>query len=134
MARHGQVLFQPFDQKGMLCTPMHIELQSNEHLRMQPRRFVRSPTLEQLKALVDQFEEQGVLVRDPDCEFASPLVIVPKPDNSIRMAVDYRELNVFLKNTANQLPFQPLLFQALGGSHFYAKMDNLWGYQQLKLT
>ena len=30
-ARHGQVLFQPFDQKGMLCTPMHIELQSNVH-------------------------------------------------------------------------------------------------------
>jgi hypothetical protein len=50
------------------------------------------------------------------------------------MAVDYRELNVFIKNTANQLPFQPLLFQALGGSHFYAKTDNLWGYHQLKLT
>ena len=59
VARHGQVLFQAFDQKGMLCTPMHIELQSDLHLRMQPCRFVRSPTLEQLKALVDQFEEQG---------------------------------------------------------------------------
>jgi hypothetical protein len=134
VAKHGEVLFQPFDQEGMRCTPMDIELKEEVSLRMQPCRFVRSPVLEQLRELIDQFESQGVLVRDASCEFASPLVIVPKPDGSIRMAVDYREVNTFIRGTANQLPFQPLLFQTMGGSRYFAKMDNLWGYHQLRLS
>ena len=50
------------------------------------------------------------------------------------MAVDYREVNMQLKATANQLPYQPTLFQRLGEQRFYAKVDNLWGYHQLRLT
>jgi Reverse transcriptase (RNA-dependent DNA polymerase) len=36
--------------------------------------------------------------------------------------------------TANQLPFQPTLFQQLGHKKYFAKVDNLWGYHQLRLT
>ena len=39
-----------------------------------------------------------------------------------------------LEATANQMPYQPTLFQRLGGKRFYAKVDNLWGYHQLRLT
>jgi len=49
------------------------------------------------------------------------------------MAVDYREVNQFLKVSANQLPYQDMLLQQLGGQAYYAKVDNLWGYHQLKL-
>ena len=35
-----------------------------------------------------------------------------KKDGGIRMAVDYREVNMQLEATANQLPYQP---QRLGG-------------------
>ena len=62
------------------------------------------------------------------------MVIVNKKDGGIRMAVDYREVNMQLESTANQLPYQPTLFQRLGGQRFYAKVDNLWGYHQLRLT
>ena len=47
------------------------------------------------------------------------------------MAVDYREVNQFLKVSANPLPYQDMLFQ-LGGQLYYAKVDNLSGYHQLK--
>ena len=47
--------------------------------------------------------------------FASPLVIVNKKDEGIRMVFDYREVNLELKSTANQLPYQPSFFQRLGG-------------------
>jgi hypothetical protein len=50
------------------------------------------------------------------------------------MAVDYREVNQQLISTANQLPYQPTLFKALGGKKYFAKVDNLWGYHQLKLS
>jgi hypothetical protein len=50
------------------------------------------------------------------------------------MAVDYREVNQQLINTANQLPYQPTLFKALGGQNYFSKVDNLWGYHQLKMS
>ena len=56
-----------------------------------------------------------------------------KKEGGIRMAVDYREVNQFLRVSANQLPYQDMLFQQLGGTLYYAKVDNLWGYHQLKL-
>ena len=77
---------------------------------MQPCRFVREGTLRQLKELLDQFVSEGVLIPDNSCDFASPLVIVQKKEGGIRMAVDYREVNLQLDGTANQPPYQPMLF------------------------
>ena len=75
----------------------------------------------------------GVLTPDNSCDFDSPLVIVQKKVGGIRMAVDYREVNLQLNGTANQLPYQPMLFQKLGGQKYFSKVDNLWGYHQLRL-
>ena len=94
---------------------------------------MREGTLRQLKELLDQFVSEGVLIPDNSCDFASPLVIVQKKEGGIRMAVDYREVNLQLDGTANQLPYQPMLFQKLGGQKYFAKVDNLWGYHQLRL-
>ena len=68
-----------------------------------------------LKEIIDQFVSEEVLVSDNSFDFASPLVIVNKKDGGIRMTVDYREVNLQLESTANQLPYQPILFQRLGG-------------------
>ena len=38
------------------------------------------------------------------------------------MAVDYRDVNMQLEPTANQLPYQPSLFQRLGGQFFLQKL------------
>ena len=51
------------------------------------------------------------------------------------MAVDYREVNMHLETTANQLPHQPTLFQCLGRQNYFAKAENLWGVSpKLKLA
>ena len=64
--------------------------------------------------MLDQFVSEGVWIPDSSCDFASPLVIINKKDGGIRMAVDYREVNMQLEATANQLPYQPTLFQRFG--------------------
>ena len=64
-----------------------------------------------LKEMIDQFGSEGVLGTDNSCDFACPLIIVNKKDGRIRMAVDYREVNMQLEPTANQLPYQPSQFQ-----------------------
>jgi hypothetical protein len=128
------VLFQPFDQEGLRVDPLVLSVDPNAHFNMQPCRFVRKDILISLRELIDQFVSEGVLVPDSSCSHASPLVIVAKKEGGIRMAVDYREVNQFLKVSANQLPYQNMLFQQLSGQKFYAKIDNLWGYHQLKLS
>ena len=52
--------------------------------------------------MLDHFVAEGVLISDSSCDFASPLVIVNKKDGGIRMAVEYREVNIQLEATANQ--------------------------------
>ena len=43
-----------------------------------------------------------------------------------------RLINMQLEPTAHQLPYQPSLFQSLGGQPFFKKVDSLSGYQQLR--
>ena len=73
--------------------------------RLQPCRFIRSDVLGSLKALIDQFVSKGVLISDISCTHASPLVIVHKKEGRNRMAVDYREVNQYLRVSANQRPY-----------------------------
>ena len=47
---------------------------------------------------------------------------------------DYREVNIQLESTANQLPYQPTFVSKIGWQRVNAKVDNLWGYHQLHLT
>ena len=75
-----------------------------------------------LKDLLDQFVSEGVLIQDNNCDFAPPVLIVNKKDGGIRMAFDYREVNMQLENTANQLQYQPTHFQCLGGQNYFAKV------------
>ena len=82
---------------------------------MQPCHFIRRDILGSLKALIDQFVSEGVLIPDISCTHASPLVIVHKKEGGIRMTVDYREVNQHLRVSAQQLPDQDMLFQQLGG-------------------
>jgi hypothetical protein len=69
--RHGQILFQPFDQEGLRVESLHLEVDPMAQFRMQPCRFIRSDILAPLKALIDQFVSEGVLVSDISCTHAS---------------------------------------------------------------
>ena len=91
--RHGQILFQPFDQEGLRVKSLHLEVDPLAQLRIQPCHFIMSNILVPLKALIDQFVSEGILVSDISCTHASPLVIVHKKEGGIRMVVDYREVN-----------------------------------------
>ena len=92
-----------------------MEVDPLAQFRMQPCRFIRSDILGPLKALIDQFVSESVLIPYISCTHTSPLVIVRKMEGGIRMAVDYREVNQQLNVSANQLPYQDMLFQQLGG-------------------
>ena len=80
---------------------LHLEVDPLAQFRIQPCRFIRSDILVPLKALIDQFVSEGVIVSDIFCTHASPLVIVHKKEERIRMAVDHRAVNQYLRVSAN---------------------------------
>ena len=92
--RHGQVLFQPFDQEGLRVDSLHLEVDPNATFRMQPCRFIRSDILGPLKVMIDEFVAKG-------CSFPIFLVLTRAPwFSGIRRKgnqIDYREVNQFLQ-------------------------------------
>ena len=49
------------------------------------------------------------------------------------MAMGYREVNQYLRVSANQLRYQDMLLQLLAGIQYFVKVDKLRGYHLLRL-
>ena len=55
--------------------------------------------------MIDQFVSEGVLIPEISYSHASPLVIVHEIRGVIRTGVDCREVNQFLRVSANQIHY-----------------------------
>lgn len=82
----------------------------------------------QLKELLDKG-----FIRPSSSPWGAPVLFVKKKDGSMRMCIDYRELNK--KTVKNKYPLPRIddLFDQLQGSSFYSKIDLRSGYHQLKV-
>lgn len=129
-----RVLFSPLDSVGLQVPPMEITLKPGVIPRPLPCRYISPRLLEQVKIELDKLIDMGILVRTKSTLMASPLVIVPKPDGNIRLAVDYRSLNELIEYEAATIPYQKQLFPCLQNRQYYGKVDNEWGFYQLRLA
>ena len=75
-----------------------------------PCRFESPKLLPVVKDVLRQLGEDNVIERTDSAVASSPLILVPKPDGTIRMAVDYRELNNILEPFAGTIPDMKSLF------------------------
>ncbi len=122
------------DSIGLRVPPMEIRLKPGVTLRPQPCRYLSPKIMDKVKQEIDMLLSLGILERCENPEITSPLVICPKPDGNIRMAVDYRLLNELLMFDAASIPFQKQLFQFLSGKCYFTKVDNERGFYQLNLA
>ncbi|CAD5227577.1 unnamed protein product [Bursaphelenchus xylophilus] len=89
----------------------------------------------QVDKKLDELEAKGELKKVMNAEFASPLVIVPKPDGEIRLCVDFkRTINPQLDIPEHPLPTTEVIFQALNGGKKFSKVDLKSAFNQLKLA
>lgn len=64
----------------------------------------------------------------------SPVVVVPKPNNDIRLCVDMREPNCAMQRERFQIPTVDEILQDLNGSEVFSKLDIKWAYHQTELA
>ena len=128
-------LFESFDGIGIKNVPdMQIVMKAGGTFRRLPSRYLSPLVLSEVIEQLHRLEELGIIQRTSSAEGSSPLVVVVKPDGSIRLAVDYRELNSNIKYTASQIPNMKSKFPLLSGQQYFAKMDNLFGYHQWRVS
>ncbi|XP_070011281.1 uncharacterized protein [Nicotiana sylvestris] len=83
---------------------------------------------EQLKDLLDK-----VFIKPSVSPWGAPVLFVKKKDGSLRMCIDYRQLNKVTIKNRYPLPRIDDLFDQLQGAKFFLKNDLRSGYHQLKI-
>lgn len=76
--------------------------------------------------------ELGV-IEPSKSEWSSPIVIVPKKDNTIRVCIDFRKLNAQSRFDAYPMPRIDDLLERIGQAKYITTLDLCKGYWQVPL-
>ncbi|KAD4982099.1 hypothetical protein E3N88_18770 [Mikania micrantha] len=88
--------------------------------------------MKELKKQLDELLEKG-FIRPSSSPWGAPILFVKKIDGSMRMCIDYRELNKVTIKNKYPLPRIDDLFDQLQGACHFSKIDLRSGYHQLKV-
>ena len=88
---------------------------------------------ESLKSDIQDMLEMGV-IRESNSPYASPVVIVKKPDGTNRICVDYRKLNkITIFDPEPMIPPEDIMAK-MSKSKYFSKLDFVKGYWQIPVT
>ena len=88
--------------------------------------------LKELKVQMEELVSKG-FVRPSTSPWGAPVLFVKKKDGSLRLCIDYRELNKVIIRNQYPLPRIDDLFDQLQGARVFSKIDLRSGYHQLKI-
>lgn len=101
-------------------------------VQIRPYRF--APALkDEIEHQIADMLQSGV-IRPSNSNFASPLIMVKKKDDTWRPCVDYRHLNALTIKSKYPLPVIDELLDELHGACYFSKLDLRAGYHQIHLT
>ncbi|GJS97736.1 retrovirus-related pol polyprotein from transposon TNT 1-94 [Tanacetum coccineum] len=90
-----------------------------------------APTeMEELSNQLKELQDKG-FIRPISSPWGAPVLFFKKKDGSLRMCIDYRELNKLTIKNRYHLPRIDDLFDQLQGSRYFSKIDLRSGYHQL---
>ncbi|WMV45580.1 hypothetical protein MTR67_038965 [Solanum verrucosum] len=103
-------------------------LPETQPISIPPYRMAPAELKEQLKDLL----EKG-FIRPSHFPWGAPVLFVKKKDGSLRMCIDYRQLNRVTVKNRYPLPRIDDLFDQLHGASHFSKIDLRSGYHQMKV-
>ncbi|CAM5131992.1 unnamed protein product [Eretmochelys imbricata] len=120
------------NQPGRTNLTVHrVQTGSHPPIRCSPFQ-VTGKTAQVLEREVRDMLALGV-IQPSASPWASPVVLVPKKDRSVRFCVDYRKLNAITVSDAYPMPRPDELLDKLGGARYLTTMDLTKDYWQVLL-
>ncbi|KAD6119157.1 hypothetical protein E3N88_10428 [Mikania micrantha] len=96
-----------------------------------PYRLAPSEMQELMKQLQELLDKG--FIRPSFSPWGAPVLFVKKKDGTLRMCIDYRDLNKVTIKNRYPLPRIDDLFDQLQGSSYFSKIDLRSGYHQLRI-
>jgi transposase InsO family protein len=106
-----------------------IELLDERPFKQRYRR-IPPAMVNEVKDHLQQLCDAGI-IRPSQSSFSSNLVLARKKDGSLRLCVDYRQLNGVTRTDSYALPRINEIFDFLAGSQFFSVLDMKSGYHQV---
>jgi hypothetical protein len=90
------------------------------------------PELVELKLQLKEMMDKGY-IRPSMSPWGAPVLFVKKKDGTLRLCIDYRQLNKVTIKNKYPLPRIDDLFDQLGGASVFSKIDLRSGYHQVRI-
>ena len=98
-----------------------------------PHRRVPPGQMEEFRQVILNMLENGV-IRKSKSPYASPVVLVRKKDQSIRVCVDFRKLDSKTIKDSYSIPRVAETLEVLNGSRWFCTLDLQSGYLQVRIA
>jgi transposase InsO family protein len=133
--RKHSALFQENDNyDGLTNFKAHIRVKPDAKPVFLKARRVPYALKDMVEAELDKLEKNKVIVKTDYSEWASPVVVVPKSDHTVRICGDYKvSINSVVDDEQYNLPTTQDLYHELAGSKVFTKLDLSHAYAQLEV-
>lgn len=132
LSKHSELFEEGYE--GMKGFEAHITMKEGARpVFVKPRR-VPYALKDAVERELDKLEKHGVIKKTERSDWASPIVVVPKADKSVRICGDYKvTINQFVEDEQYPLATTQDLYAALAGSKVFSKLDLSHAYAQLSV-
>lgn len=126
--------FPSFAKSGLGKT--HLEehyIDTGDAVPIKSKYYPLSPPREaEVYAEIERLRSLGIVV-ESNSSWSSPIVVVRKPDSTIRLCIDFRKLNSVTKKDAYPLQHIGGLLSRVKNTHFISKIDLQQAFHQIPL-
>ena len=124
--------------QGLGCLPgkYHISIDPSVQPVVHPPRRIPHSKRDPFKKELDRMENVGIIEKVPlnePADWVSSLVCVDKPDGSIRVCLDPRDLNCAIKREHYPLPLVEDITSSCAGATLFSTLDAEKAFYQIQL-
>nr|XP_054759939.1 uncharacterized protein K02A2.6-like [Lytechinus pictus] len=120
--------------EGISGVEAHVRIKENSTPVYCRPRPVPYALKEEVEKELKNLEKNKVIVKTDYSDWATPIVVVPKADGSVRLCGDYKTtVNRAVDDECYPLPTSQDLYAELGGTKVFSKLDLSHAYAQLNL-